>query len=179
MLTGSTTFHTAESWTPLCLPKFNSRGFLHAYICYIEKGISIVVISTDKNNFFEISEWKTAIVESMQKNAVLSSIKEASDKLYMVEDIQIPSLLHFMYKSKIHVQFTTPGFSGPYTNDVDRRRLYRLYQHVYDRMHNRSRSLKLYYVNSDKEILLGWVIEPLFYICKFINPFSIIDYFIF
>lgn len=157
MLTGSTTFHTAESWTPLCLPKFNSKGFLHAYICYIEQGISIVVISTDKGNFFEISEWKTAILEAMEKNQVLASIKEASDKLYTVEEIQIPSLLHFMYKSKVHVQFTTPGFSGPYVNDGDRRRLFRLYQHVHDRMHSRSRPLKLYYVNSDKEILLGWV----------------------
>ncbi|KAI9475809.1 MAG: trafficking protein Mon1-domain-containing protein [Benjaminiella poitrasii] len=56
MLTGSTTFHTAESWTPLCLPKFNSKGFLHAYICYIEKNISMVVISIDKDNFFEIRD---------------------------------------------------------------------------------------------------------------------------
>ncbi|KAI9263955.1 vacuolar fusion protein MON1 [Helicostylum pulchrum] len=175
MLTGSTTFHTAESWTPLCLPKFNSRGFLHAYICYIEQGVSIVVISTDKGNFFEISEWKTTLVEQMEKNNVLASIKEASDKLYMVEEIQIPSLLHFMYKSKIHVQFTTPGFSGPYVHDSNRRRLFRLYQHVHDRMHSRARPLKLYYVNSDKEILLGWV-NFFFYICIriqffFNNPF--------
>ncbi|KAI9366215.1 vacuolar fusion protein MON1 [Pilaira anomala] len=157
MLTGSTTFHTAESWTPLCLPKFNSRGFLHAYICYIEPGISIVVISTDKGNFFEISEWKTKLVEEMEKTKVLENIKEASDKLYMVEEIQIPSLLHFMYKSKVHVQFTTPGFSGPYVHDASRRRLFRLYQHVHDRMHSRARPLKLYYVNSDQEILLGWI----------------------
>ncbi|KAI9494511.1 vacuolar fusion protein MON1 [Zychaea mexicana] len=56
MLTGSTTFHAAESWTPLCLPKFNSKGFLHAYICYIAKDVSIVMISTDKDRFFELSE---------------------------------------------------------------------------------------------------------------------------
>lgn len=157
MLTGSTTFHTAESWTPLCLPKFNSKGFLHAYICYIEKNISVVVISTDKNNFFEISEWKSIMVETMKKQNLLTPMKEAAEKLYMVEDIQIPSLLHFMYKSKTHVQFTTPGFSGSYTEEPNKKRLYRLYQHVYDRMHNRTRPLKLYYVNSEKEILLGWV----------------------
>ncbi|EIE81968.1 hypothetical protein RO3G_06673 [Rhizopus delemar RA 99-880] len=54
MLNGSKTFHSAEAWTPLCLPKFNSKGFLHAYICYIDEDTSIVVISTDKSNFFEI-----------------------------------------------------------------------------------------------------------------------------
>lgn len=36
-------------------------------------------------------------------------------------------------------------------------RLYRLYQSVYDRMHSRSRPLKLYYHQSDKEMILGWV----------------------
>ncbi|OBZ91522.1 Vacuolar fusion protein MON1 A [Choanephora cucurbitarum] len=157
MLTGSTTFHTAESWTPLCLPKFNSKGFLHAYICYIEKGISIVVISTDKNNFFEISEWKSSMVESLQKTGVLKHIKEANEKSYSVEDIQVPSLIHFMYKSKVHVQFTTPGLSNIYTNEIDKKRLFRMYQHVHDRMHRRSRPLKLYYINSEKEVVLGWV----------------------
>ncbi|KAI7905839.1 vacuolar fusion protein MON1 [Cokeromyces recurvatus] len=158
MLTGSTTFHTAESWTPLCLPKFNSKGFLHAYICYVEKNISVVVVSTAKDNFFEISAWKSQIYESMQKEGVLlTTIKEALNDTYTVEDIQIPSLLHFIYKSKIHIQFTTPGFSGPYTNDINRRRLYRLYQHMFDRMHNRTRPLKLYYINSEKEVLLGWI----------------------
>lgn len=63
MLTGSTTFDLAESWTPLCLPKFNSKGFLHAYICYIAPDVSIVMISTDKDRFFDMSEWKSTLVE--------------------------------------------------------------------------------------------------------------------
>lgn len=63
MLTGSTTFRTAESWTPLCLPKLNSKGFLHAYICYIERDTCVVMISTNKDSFFEISDWKRQIVE--------------------------------------------------------------------------------------------------------------------
>ncbi|KAI8882495.1 DUF254-domain-containing protein [Backusella circina FSU 941] len=153
MLTGSTTFHTAESWTPLCLPKFNSNGFLYAYISDIEPGLSVVVISTDKNNFFDISHWKQSIVESMEKQEILSSIKTSSETHYTVDDIQIPSLLHFMYKSKVHIQFTTPGLTVP----LDERRLYRLYQHVYDRMHERDRALKLYYIETDSEIVLGWI----------------------
>ena len=68
-----------------------------------------------------------------------------------------PGLLHFLYKSKIHVQFTCPDFTGPYTEDVNQKRLYRLYQYVYDRMHCRARPLKLYYHDSEQEIILGWV----------------------
>ncbi|KAI8972994.1 vacuolar fusion protein MON1, partial [Pilobolus umbonatus] len=157
MLTGSTTFHTAESWTPLCLPKFNSRGFLYAYICYIDEKTTIVVISTDKSTFFEISEWKTNMVESLKKENILPAITEASSKSYTMEDIQIPSLLHFMYKSKVHIQFTTPELSGIYLNESDKRRLYGLYYHLHERMHHRARPLKLYFVNSVKELLLGWI----------------------
>ncbi|ORZ17134.1 vacuolar fusion protein MON1, partial [Absidia repens] len=36
-------------------------------------------------------------------------------------------------------------------------RLYRLYQYVFDRMHSRSRPLKLYYHHSDNEVILGWI----------------------
>ncbi|ORZ02160.1 vacuolar fusion protein MON1, partial [Syncephalastrum racemosum] len=129
MLTGSTTFHTAESWTPLCLPKFNSKGFLHAYICYIEKNVSVVMISTDKDRFFELSDWKADIVDSLKKQEVLPQIAEAADKLYRIDDIGAPALLHFLYKSKTHVQFTCPDFTGPYANDTDQKRLYRLYLH--------------------------------------------------
>ncbi|RCH78084.1 Vacuolar fusion protein mon1b, partial [Rhizopus stolonifer] len=153
MLNGSNTFHSAEAWTPLCLPKFNSKGFLHAYICYIEKDTSIVVISTDKSNFFEISEWKTKVVDQIQKQNLLANIKQDG---YTVEDIGVPSLLHFMYKSKMQVQFTTPELSGEYTKEENKTRLYRLYQRIHDRMHHRARPLKLYYMDSEQETLLGW-----------------------
>ncbi|KAI8086666.1 vacuolar fusion protein MON1 [Halteromyces radiatus] len=157
MLTGSTTFHTAESWTPLCLPKFNSQGFLHAYICYIDNDVSIVMISTSKDNFFELSDWKGKLVKELQDENILQNIMTASNRLYTVDDIGIPKLLHFMYKSKTHIQFTSPGCSGIYTKDTNRKRLYRLYEYVFDRMHSRSRPLKLYYHHSDEEVILGWV----------------------
>ncbi|CDH59496.1 vacuolar fusion protein mon1 homolog a-like [Lichtheimia corymbifera JMRC:FSU:9682] len=158
MLTGSTTFDLAESWTPLCLPKFNSKGFLHTYICYIAPDVSIVMISTDKDRFFDMSEWKSTLVESMKARNVLDSVIEASEKHYTVDDVGAPGLLHFLYKSKTHVQFTCPNFSGPYTNNsVNRKRLHRLYHYAYDRMHCRARPMKLYYHEAEKEILLGWI----------------------
>ncbi|KAI8331316.1 MON1-like protein A-like protein [Chlamydoabsidia padenii] len=157
MLTGSTTFHSAESWTPLCLPKFNSTGFLHAYICYIDRDVSVVMISTSKDNFFELSNWKEKLVKDLTSEGVLQSISSASSKLYNVDDTGIPKLLHFMYKSKTQIQFTSPDYSGMYTDDIHRKRLYRLYQYVFDRMHSRTRALKLYYHHNDQEVILGWI----------------------
>ncbi|KAJ3092649.1 Vacuolar fusion protein mon1b [Quaeritorhiza haematococci] len=35
MVYSSSNFRTAESWTPICLPRFNPRAFLHAYVCFL------------------------------------------------------------------------------------------------------------------------------------------------
>lgn len=79
----------------------------------------------------------------MQKRKVLEPIVAASEKIYtigicqrcnnlytmvfltflfFVENIGAPSLLHFLYKSKIHVQFTCPAYTEPYTNEQNQRR---------------------------------------------------------
>ncbi|RUP45344.1 trafficking protein Mon1-domain-containing protein [Jimgerdemannia flammicorona] len=192
MLTGSTTFRSAESWTPLCLPKFNSKGFLHAYICYIERDVCLLMISTDKDRFFDLSEWKSRIVEVSRSwvsgseweywmgIGVRGNLEDLFRFVFLVwrphyrgpsepanirraggvatcADIGIPSLRHFLYKSKLNVQFTCPDLVEPYTTADERRRLFRLYQHTHDRMHSRTRPLKLYYYNSESESMLGWI----------------------
>ncbi|CAO3609153.1 unnamed protein product [Cunninghamella blakesleeana] len=157
MLTGSTTFRSAESWTPLCLPKFNSKGFLHAYICYIEKDVSVVMISTSKDSFFDLSQWKDKLVKGLSTENILQSIQKSSEQHYTIADIGIPKLLHFMYKSKSHIQFTSPAYTGAYTDSINQKRLYRLYQYAFDRIHTRARPLKLYFHRGENEVLLGWI----------------------
>ncbi|KAI8066506.1 MON1-like protein A-like protein [Gongronella butleri] len=157
MLTGSTTFHTAESWTPLCLPKFNASGFLHAYICYIEKDISVVMISTSKDNFYDLSERKAKLVKDLAQDQILDKLQEIAVRPYTMEDTGIPKMRHFIYKSKTHIQFTCPDYTGVYADDTNRKRLFRLYQYVFDRMHTRSRTLKLYYHHDQQEVILGWI----------------------
>lgn len=63
MVNGSSTFRSAESWIPICLPKFNNKGFLYAYVCYIATNICLLLISPDRDKFFELSEAKSIIVE--------------------------------------------------------------------------------------------------------------------
>lgn len=64
MLFNASTFRDGgEHWTPICLPKFNSKGFLHAYICFFRKEIALVLISADKDAFFEMREVKEVVVE--------------------------------------------------------------------------------------------------------------------
>ena len=35
LVNSSESFKNSESWTPICLPKFDSTGFLHAHVSYL------------------------------------------------------------------------------------------------------------------------------------------------
>ncbi len=75
-------------------------------------------------------------------------------------DIDIPSLLHFLYKAQSTSQFTAPKFEPPYDNQQERKRytgelersniyyfyyrLLRLYQHVNHRVSSLGRPHKVY-----------------------------------
>ena len=56
---------SAESWTPICLPKFNDTGFLHAHVSYLPRDspACLLLISTDKEKFFALQEVQKRIVE--------------------------------------------------------------------------------------------------------------------
>lgn len=53
----------SESWTPLCLPKFNDSGFLHAYVCFVAADVCLLLISTKQDSFYQLSNCKREIVE--------------------------------------------------------------------------------------------------------------------
>jgi len=53
-----------ENWIPICLPKFNNSGFLHALVSFIDHEIGLIFMSTDKEAFFDIREWKEAVVQA-------------------------------------------------------------------------------------------------------------------
>ena len=56
----SSSFRTSESWTPICLPRFNEKGFLHAHVCYISRDVCLVLISTAADAFFSLAECKVS-----------------------------------------------------------------------------------------------------------------------
>lgn len=42
-------FRQAESWTPLCLPRFNDTGFLYSYVGYLDvpKEVCLLLVSAN------------------------------------------------------------------------------------------------------------------------------------
>ena len=69
----------------------------------------------------------------------------------------IPHLLHFLYKSQSTCQFTSPAHAFPYQQKEHQKRLFRLYQHVHQRMRSFNEEDTIYYHVSKYEAILGWI----------------------
>lgn len=66
-----------ESWIPVCLPGFNSGGYLYMYVSFLDlrndvdededilkdESVAIVLISPDKESFFEMQGMRNSLVE--------------------------------------------------------------------------------------------------------------------
>jgi hypothetical protein len=74
MIFNSTSFLNGnEHWIPLCLPKFNAKGFLHAYI-WAEDSVAIILISADKNSFFNMRDIKEKVLADLTRNGIWEKI---------------------------------------------------------------------------------------------------------
>ncbi|KAF8415287.1 vacuolar fusion protein MON1, partial [Terfezia claveryi] len=64
MLFNASTFRdtAGEHWIPICLPKFNSKGYLYAYIHFWRRELAIVLISADHSSFFELRTMKGSVI---------------------------------------------------------------------------------------------------------------------
>lgn len=95
MVFNSTSFLNGnEHWIPLCLPKFNAKGFLHAYI-WAEDSVAIILISADKNSFFNMREIKEKVLADLTRTGiwekVLSSVRRGRYTISLTLILPIPS----------------------------------------------------------------------------------------
>jgi len=54
---------------------------------------------------------------------------------------------------------TAPGFYTPYNIKKERKRLCRLYQHIYNIVHSSETPCKVVYYNTQLESMIGWCTE--------------------
>jgi hypothetical protein len=129
-----------ESWIPVCLPGFNSSGYLYMYVSFLdlrensgnaasettttEQSVAIILISPNKEGFFEMQEMRNSLVEQLEKNNSINIIKEAIDGGRPTTTDIVPGtvLHHFLYKSRANVQFTMSSYDPEFTSISRRRR---------------------------------------------------------
>ncbi|CAK7223909.1 Vacuolar fusion protein mon1 [Sporothrix bragantina] len=178
-----------ENWIPLCLPAFNNRGYLYMYVSFFDavgnetepkkapsaqasqapptndEGIAIILISPDKESFFDLKEMREKVAQNMAKNGSLALIRAAvAAGRPQVADIVKRSgtavqISHFLYKSRANVQF---AMSAEETQTREaRRRLMTVYHQLHAAVHARHAHLKILHCVGEDATSLVWV-TPVF-----------------
>ncbi|KDR23174.1 protein SAND isoform X1 [Zootermopsis nevadensis] len=160
LVNSSESFKAAESWTPICLPKFDSSGFLHGHVSYLSDDCQacLLLLTVDRDVFFTLSEAKQKIVEKLRRGNCLEAINESVNRAsYTASQVGVPEMRHFLYKCRSTAQFWSPALEPPYHVTEESERLLGLYQALHHRLHAASRPLKLLHQQLEKETMLGWV----------------------
>eukprot|EP01133_Synstelium_polycarpum_P000172 gene172-205_t len=146
----------SEAWTPICLPNFNDAGFLHLYICYIFPDVCLLLFSAEAEAFYHLSSCKNAIVKELESRNLNEEITKAvQNHGYTVASTEVPHLLHFMYKSRASHFTTSPNLTAPYIQPKEKKRLFRLYQHITNRVNNScTKPHKYFYHTSQHETVI-------------------------
>ena len=184
-----------ENWIPLCLPAFNNRGYLYMYVSFFgaegneteprkatpptknnnrdhrhdhshdHEDIAIVLISTDKESFFDLKEMREKVAQNMAKNGSLALIRAAAaaGRPKVADIVRRPGtavqISHFLYKSRANVQF---AMSAEETQTREaRRRLMTVYHQLHAAVHARHAHLKILHCVGEDATSLVWV-TPVF-----------------
>ena len=77
-----TALKSGATWTPLCLPRFNDRGFLHAYVAYVDgdSGICLALLAGDNapETFETFRGARRAIESALRRDGVLAAAARAA-----------------------------------------------------------------------------------------------------
>ncbi|KAI1913335.1 Vacuolar fusion protein mon1 [Ophidiomyces ophidiicola] len=163
-----------ESWIPICLPGFNSGGYLYMYVSFLDlhqdlrqndenikkdDAVAIILISADKESFFVLRGMRDSVVRQMEKDGSKEAIRVAIEKGRPCTTDIIPGtvLRHFLYKSKTNVQFTMSSYSPDFATPIVKRRLLSTYHALHDSVHAKHTHIKVQHCVSNFMDSLAWI----------------------
>ncbi|KAJ3676518.1 hypothetical protein LUZ60_003930 [Juncus effusus] len=178
----SESFRTSESFSPICLPRYNAMAFLYAYVHFLDADTYLVLLTTRSESFYHLKDCRVRIENVLVKSNVLSEIQRSIlDSSLRVEDLPMEKLnnnsnnesnlsnnniggpaglWHFMYKSVYLKQYVSSDFSPPLNNPNQQKRLYRAYKKLYASMHEKgSGTHKTQFRRDDDYVLLCWITQ--------------------
>ncbi|KAF2122146.1 trafficking protein Mon1-domain-containing protein [Lophiotrema nucula] len=179
---GSVKAGGGENWIPLCLPGFNNTGYLYMYVSFLnleqpseqmqerprsKEGdgdeVAILLISANKEGFFELRGMRDDLVDQLQRNGSIATIRSAvkAGRPSCIDIVPGSPLRHFLYKSRGNVQFCMPSFDPYFGSGIERRWLMNLYGQLHAHLHNKPTSLKIHHETATTNISLAWT-TPLF-----------------
>ncbi|KAF3330364.1 protein SAND-like isoform X1 [Carex littledalei] len=181
----SESFRTSESFSPICLPRYNPMAFLYAYVHFLDLDTYLVLLTTSSDSFYHLKDCRVRVQNVLAKSNVLSEIQRSMlESGLRIEDL--PSeptrppverintesistqrtvggsagLCHFMYKSVYLNQFVSSDFSAPLKNPNQQKRLYRAYQKMYASMHDKGTGThKTQFRRNQDYVLFCWITQ--------------------
>ncbi|CAK9035572.1 Vacuolar fusion protein MON1 homolog A, partial [Durusdinium trenchii] len=139
-----------ETWTPMCLPGFNSTGFLHAYAAYVSPNICLLLLSSGESldQFHFCSESKGVIEAKLEKLGLAAKIEAAVAERHIApEACEAASSIHLVYRSLKVDQFfeTRVANHAPLhgCTPQERHRLLGRYIRVAEQLHNYARHIDI------------------------------------
>ncbi|CAH8386067.1 unnamed protein product [Eruca vesicaria subsp. sativa] len=182
----SESFRTSESFSPICLPRYNPQAFLHAYVHFFDDDTYVILLTTRSEAFHHLKDCRIRIEAVLLKSNILSTVQRSvTEGGLRVEDLPVNHLLrqkpsytsnqrqeidvsvgtggpfglwHFMYRSIYLDQYVSSEFSPPVTSHRQQKSLFRAYQKLYASMHEKGLGPhKTQYRRDENYTLLCWV----------------------
>ncbi|KAI9887855.1 MAG: Vacuolar fusion protein mon1 [Watsoniomyces obsoletus] len=171
-----------ENWIPLCLPGFNNRGYLYMYASFLgtngggdvgkdgneekektdEEQIAILLISADKESFYELKKMRDETVVQLEKYGSIKHIQSSIRRGRPVVASEIISggttvLRHFLYRSHKNVQFVMSSYTPDFDSAFSQRQLINLYHTLHSAMHVKNKPLRMQFRVRKDTISLAWM----------------------
>ncbi|CAL5436053.1 unnamed protein product [Camellia sinensis] len=84
----SESFRTSESFSPICLPRYNPMAFLYAYVHYLDVDTYLILLTTSSDAFYHLKDCRIRIEMVLLKSNVLSEVQRSMlDGGMHVEDL--------------------------------------------------------------------------------------------
>ncbi|KAL8262987.1 hypothetical protein R6Q59_024336 [Mikania micrantha] len=185
----SESFRTSESFSPICLPRYNPMAFLYAYVHYLDVDTYLILLTAGSQAFFHLKECRIRVETVLSKSNVLNEVQRSmSEGGLRIDQLPVdPSarsgslfplnqrrpapetvvgiggpagLLHFIYRSIYLDQYVSSEFASPISAPAQQKRLYRAYQRLYASMHDKGVGPhKTQFRRDESYVLLCWVTQ--------------------
>ncbi|KAM7527931.1 hypothetical protein LguiB_031341 [Lonicera macranthoides] len=73
----SESFRTSESFSPICLPRYNPMAFLYAYVQYLDVDTYLMLLTTSSDAFYHLKDCRIRIETVLLKSNVLSEVQRS------------------------------------------------------------------------------------------------------
>jgi hypothetical protein len=142
-----------QTWAPVCLPQFNDKGFVYAYIAYLASDMYLAIVSSKGDDFYALFTGKERIVERLFHENLMEQLMArcqlASFSLSSVPSLPPFTLLHFVYKSLLTSQYTYPRFEAPFDTPEEQKRIQTMYFHAVEALRGSQANKPCYFARTE------------------------------